>query len=104
MTDAITCPRSDTVAGYVAEGRGLQDGRFTITTSAGCDIATLGQYLQPHARRLPVEKYYTPAEFDLLRAEGEALGFLRVEAGPLVRSSYHARRALEAATTQAAHA
>ena len=38
MTDAITCPRSDTVAGYVAEGRGLQDGRFTITTSAGCDI------------------------------------------------------------------
>ncbi len=38
MTDAITCPRSDTVAGYVTEGRGLQDGRFTITTSAGCDI------------------------------------------------------------------
>jgi lipoyl synthase len=65
--------------------------------SAGCDIATLGQYLQPHARRLPVEKYYAPAEFDRLRAEGEAMGFLRVEAGPLVRSSYHARRALEAA-------
>ena len=63
--------------------------------SAGCDIATLGQYLQPHARRLPVEKYYTPAEFDRLRAEGEAMGFARVEAGPLVRSSYHARRALE---------
>ena len=63
--------------------------------AAGCDIATLGQYLQPHARRLPVEKYYAPAEFDRLRAEGEAMGFLRVEAGPLVRSSYHARRALE---------
>ncbi|MEP7132998.1 MAG: lipoyl synthase, partial [Acidobacteriota bacterium] len=65
--------------------------------AAGCDIATLGQYLQPHARRLPVEKYYTPAEFDRLRTEGEAMGFARVEAGPLVRSSYHARRALEAA-------
>jgi lipoyl synthase len=62
---------------------------------AGCDIATIGQYLQPHARRLPIEKYYTPAEFERLRAEGEAMGFTRVESGPLVRSSYHARRALE---------
>jgi lipoyl synthase len=64
--------------------------------SAGCDIATIGQYLQPHERRLPVERYYTPEEFEALRREGEAMGFLRVEAGPLVRSSYHARRALEA--------
>ena len=62
---------------------------------AGCDIATVGQYLQPHERRLPVEKYYTPEEFDDLRREGEAMGFLRVESGPLVRSSYHAKRALE---------
>ncbi|HEY3172150.1 MAG TPA: lipoyl synthase [Thermoanaerobaculia bacterium] len=65
--------------------------------SAGCDIATIGQYLQPHERRLPVERYYTPDEFEALRREGEAMGFVRVEAGPLVRSSYHARRALEAA-------
>jgi lipoic acid synthetase len=64
--------------------------------AAGCDIATLGQYLQPHEHRLPVEKYYTPGEFETLRREGETLGFSRVEAGPLVRSSYHARRALEA--------
>jgi len=62
---------------------------------AGCDLATIGQYLQPHERRLPVEKYYTPEEFDLLRREGERMGFLRVESGPLVRSSYHARRALQ---------
>ncbi len=62
---------------------------------AGCDIATIGQYLQPHERRLPVEKYYTPEEFDDLRREGEAMGFLHVESGPLVRSSYHARRALQ---------
>jgi len=63
--------------------------------AADCDIATIGQYLQPHARRLPIERYYTPEEFDRLRRRGEALGFLRVESGPLVRSSYHARRALE---------
>ncbi len=63
--------------------------------AAGCDIATLGQYLQPHERRLPVERYYAPEEFDWLRAQGEAMGFGRVEAGPLVRSSYHARRAFE---------
>jgi lipoic acid synthetase len=62
---------------------------------AGCDIATVGQYLQPHERRLPVEKYYTPEEFDFFRREGEAMGFLRVESGPLVRSSYHAKRALD---------
>ena len=61
----------------------------------GCDIATIGQYLQPHERRLRIERYYTPEEFDRLRREGEAMGFFRVEAGPLVRSSYHARRALE---------
>jgi lipoic acid synthetase len=62
---------------------------------AGCDIATVGQYLQPHERRLPIERYYSPAEFDAIRREAEAMGFLRVEAGPLVRSSYHARRAFD---------
>jgi lipoic acid synthetase len=60
----------------------------------GVEVVTVGQYLQPHARRLPVERYYTPDEFEELRKEGEALGFFRVESGPLVRSSYHARRAL----------
>jgi lipoic acid synthetase len=64
---------------------------------ASCDIATIGQYLQPYERRLPVERYYTPEEFERLRDEGEAMGFSRVESGPLVRSSYHARRALEGA-------
>ncbi len=63
--------------------------------AVGCDIATIGQYLQPHERRLPIERYWAPEEFDRLRREGEALGFLRVESGPLVRSSYHARRAFE---------
>jgi len=62
--------------------------------AAGCDVATIGQYLQPYEKRLPVERYYTPEEFDEIRREGEALGFAHVESGPLVRSSYHARRAL----------
>jgi lipoyl synthase len=60
----------------------------------GVEVLTVGQYLQPHARRLPVERYYTPQEFEEIRGEGEALGFGVVESGPLVRSSYHARRAL----------
>ncbi len=71
-------------------------GALADLRSSGCDIATVGQYLQAHARRLPVERYYTPEEFERIRSEGEAMGFLRVESGPLVRSSYHARRALEA--------
>ena len=67
-----------------------------------CDIVTIGQYLQPYERRLPVERYYTPEEFERLRVEAEAMGFLRVESGPLVRSSYHARRALEGARASGA--
>ncbi|MBL8114872.1 MAG: lipoyl synthase [Acidobacteria bacterium] len=62
--------------------------------AAGTDVVTIGQYLQPHERRLPIEKYYSPEEFASLREEGEALGFYRVESGPLVRSSYHARHSL----------
>ncbi len=61
---------------------------------SGVDVVTVGQYLQPHARRLPIERYYTPQEFEEIRREGEELGFGVVESGPLVRSSYHARRAL----------
>ena len=70
-------------------------GLLSDLRDSGCDIATIGQYLQPHERRLPIERYYAPEEFDRFRRAGEAMGFLRVESGPLVRSSYHARRALE---------
>lgn len=61
---------------------------------AGTDALTIGQYLQPHARRLPVERWWTPEEFATMREEGRAMGFAVVESGPLVRSSYHARAAL----------
>jgi lipoic acid synthetase len=57
---------------------------------AGCDIVTLGQYLQPSTGQLKVERYVTPLEFDDLKQEAQQLGFRHVESGPLVRSSYHA--------------
>ena len=56
----------------------------------GCNILTLGQYLQPTPKHLPVTQYYHPDEFSRLRDWGLKLGFGHIEAGPLVRSSYHA--------------
>lgn len=56
----------------------------------GVDIMTIGQYLQPSKKHLPVERYYTPEEFDKLQALGKEMGFKWVESGPLVRSSYRA--------------
>ncbi len=63
---------------------------FSDLRAIGCDILTLGQYLRPSRDHLPVERYVPPEEFTDLRAEALALGFRHVEAGPLVRSSYHA--------------
>ena len=57
---------------------------------AGCDLLTIGQYLRPSRDHHPVARYYTPQEFDDLRREAEAMGFIQVASGPLVRSSYHA--------------
>ncbi len=54
------------------------------------EMLTLGQYLQPSAHHLPVERYAPPEEFEHLRALGEAMGFTHVASAPLVRSSYHA--------------
>jgi lipoyl synthase len=79
----------------VGLGESMEELLATLSDlrGSGCDIATVGQYLQPYERRLPVERYYTPEEFASIRERAEAMGFLRVESGPLVRSSYHARRA-----------
>lgn len=60
--------------------------------SVGCDIMTIGQYLQPTREHLPVARYYDPSDFAVLKEEGMALGFTHVESGPLVRSSYHAEQ------------
>jgi len=58
--------------------------------AVGCDRLTLGQYLQPSLAHLPVQRYWTPAEFEQLGAIARDLGFSQVRSGPLVRSSYHA--------------
>jgi lipoic acid synthetase len=57
------------------------------------DIFTFGQYLRPSPDHLPIRRYYSPEEFARVKQAGEALGFRHVEAGPLVRSSYHADEA-----------
>ena len=57
-----------------------------------CDILTIGQYLPPSKKHLNLRRYYTPDEFNQLEEEAINLGFAHVEAGPMVRSSYHARR------------
>jgi lipoic acid synthetase len=54
------------------------------------DILTLGQYLRPSPKHLPIVRYVSPVEFDELKRAGNEMGFGHVEAGPLVRSSYHA--------------
>jgi lipoic acid synthetase len=62
---------------------------------AGCTMLTLGQYLQPTRNHLPVSRYVEPDEFSALRNSGLQIGFDHVEAGPLVRSSYHAAEQFE---------
>lgn len=60
--------------------------------AAGCDILTLGQYLQPTKEHLPVNRFVHPDEFKMLKKLGMEMGFKHVESGPLVRSSYHAEK------------
>jgi lipoic acid synthetase len=64
---------------------------ITLIQAAGVDVLALGQYLRPSAEQLAVDRYVHPDEFARWRDEGMALGFRHVEAGPLVRSSYHAQ-------------
>ena len=64
--------------------------------SWGVDILTLGQYLQPSTKHLPIERYYHPDEFAELKEYGLGIGFRWVESGPLVRSSYHAEQQVRA--------
>jgi lipoic acid synthetase len=65
-----------------------------------CDIMTMGQYLQPTKKHLPVRKFWTPEEFAELKAEALKRGFKHVESGPLVRSSYHAHEQAQSAEQQ----
>jgi lipoic acid synthetase len=72
---------------------------FADLVDRGVDVLTLGQYLRPSRKHLPLVRYYEPAEFDELKADALTLGFKHVEAGALVRSSYHAERQLTGART-----
>jgi lipoic acid synthetase len=76
----------------VGMGETLEEAREVMRDlrAAGCDIMTIGQYLQPTKHHLPVNRFYHPDEFAALKEEGLAMGFHHVESGPLVRSSYHA--------------
>lgn len=73
-------------------------GALADLRDAGCDLVTMGQYLQPTKLHLPVDRWVTPDEFAEHKRVGEAIGIPHVEAGPLVRSSYHAGKQFERAT------
>ena len=86
--------KSGLIAGL---GETAAEMRAAVTDlrNVGVGILTVGQYLQPSPRHAPVARWWTPDEFAELRAFAEGLGFAHVECGPLVRSSYHAKRAVE---------
>jgi len=77
--------REDEVMGALADLRAV-----------GVDVVTIGQYLRPTARHRPIIRYAHPDEFARYREAGVELEFTHIEAGPLVRSSYHARQAVGA--------
>ena len=69
---------------------------FRDLRSSDVDVLTVGQYLRPTMKHLPIERYYTPAEFAEIKEHALALGFRHAESGPLVRSSYHAHEQVPA--------
>jgi lipoic acid synthetase len=93
-----SAPRLLTKSGIIL---GLGEERLELLETmhdlraADVNILTLGQYLRPSSQHLPVARYYTPEEFAELGEAGRAMGFAHVESGPLVRSSYHAKRHLD---------
>ncbi len=101
--DARMLSKSGIMVGLGEQWDELQDA-IRHLRHVGCDILTLGQYLRPSATHMPVARYYTPDEFGELKDFAQSLGFRHVEAGPLVRSSYHAWEQAEraGATTAAA--
>jgi lipoic acid synthetase len=95
--DAGLTTKSGVIVG-MGEAEDELHGAIADLRNVGVDILTLGQYLRPSARHLPVVRWWTPDEFDALSEYARELGFSHVESGPLVRSSYHARQA--AASTE----
>lgn len=88
-----TAPEMTTKSGLMLGLGETWDEVLTVLAdlrAAGCDIITLGQYLQPSPEHLPVERYVPPEEFDWIGDRARELGFSMVASGPFVRSSYHA--------------
>ena len=75
---------------------------FRDLRAVGCGVLTIGQYLRPSPAHAPMQRYYTPAEFAELKQTALDLGFVHVESGPLVRSSYHAHETADAYAAAAA--
>src|SRR5690242_13667797 len=98
--------RSRTIAPDIPTKTGLMVGlgeardelvaTFQDLRAVGCQILTVGQYLAPSRQHAPMVRYYTPDEFRELKAAALDLGFVHVESGPLVRSSYHAHETADA--------
>ncbi len=88
-------PEMLTKSGFMVGLGETQDELFGVMRDLrkhGCDIVTIGQYLRPTLQHLPVDRYYDPSEYEAFRAYGREIGLRHVEAGPLVRSSYHAEK------------
>ena len=83
----------------VGMGENKEDLLITMADlrQVDCDLLTIGQYLPPSLKHIPIDRFYTPAEFEELRLAGEEMGFKHVASGPLVRSSYHADEQHDAA-------
>jgi lipoic acid synthetase len=91
-------PRTPTKSGLMLGLGERPDEVLTVMRDlrgSNVDILTLGQYLRPSPKHLPIVRYVPPAEFDEFRQAGYEMGFSHVEAGPLVRSSYHASNAVK---------
>ncbi|MGK2948051.1 MAG: lipoyl synthase [Acidimicrobiales bacterium] len=91
--------KSSIVAGMGETAEELEQTLVDLA-AVGVDIVTIGQYLRPTSHHLPVARWWTPSELTALKVIGEAMGIGHVEAGPLVRSSYHARQAADAAVPE----
>ena len=89
--DPLVLSKSGIMAGL---GETMDEMKATMRdlVAVGVDILTVGQYLQPSRKHLPIDRYYTPEEFDEISAYGLEIGFKWVESGPLVRSSYRAEQ------------
>ena len=88
--------KSSLIAGLGETAAEMEEALADLA-GVGVDIVTVGQYLRPTSNHLPVARWWTPDELTGLKHVGEAMGIAHVEAGPLVRSSYHARQAADAA-------